>query len=182
MLSNPVRAKLVPPDGVPPASIIAVALKNEEAHIGALWVAFDQPRQQPAEDAQFVRNIANQASLSIVNAFLYRSALAGRQRVEAILAATPDPVLVTDQRNRLLMVNPMALDLLVEEVQLHSGMPIEEAVAQSELLGHSLRAWSSIPETDHSKLKVLMSMSVLSKLRPVCEQTCKQIPPTFIRI
>ena len=35
-------------------------------------------------------------------------ALGGRQRLAAILESTPDPILVTDAQNRLLLVNPAA--------------------------------------------------------------------------
>jgi PAS domain-containing protein len=46
--------------------------------------------------------IAGQAALAAANARLFESAEIGRQRLAAILASSPDPVLVTDYRNRLL--------------------------------------------------------------------------------
>jgi PAS domain-containing protein len=52
--------------------------------------------------------LASQAAVAAANARLFTNAEIGRQRLAAILASTPDPVLVTDQQNRLFLANPAA--------------------------------------------------------------------------
>jgi signal transduction histidine kinase len=58
----------------------------------------------------------------------------GRQRLAAILASTPDPVLVTDQRNRLLLSNPAAWNVLGEAMRGGQGQPIAKLISQKSLL------------------------------------------------
>ena len=110
MLNNLNRVRgLDLPEGQPhPASLVAVALYHENRYYGVLWAAYDQPRQFSEEDLRFLSTLAGHAALAAANARLFRTAEVGRQRLAAILASTPDPVLVTDQDNRLLIANPAA--------------------------------------------------------------------------
>jgi signal transduction histidine kinase len=52
--------------------------------------------------------LAGQAALAVANAHLFLSVEASRRQLKAILNSTPDPVLVTDHRNRLLLANRAA--------------------------------------------------------------------------
>jgi PAS domain S-box-containing protein len=52
----------------------------------------------------------------------------------AILASTPDPVLVIDQQNRLLLSNPAAWRALGLGVEWDEGQPIERVIADHPLL------------------------------------------------
>ena len=58
----------------------------------------------------------------------------GRQRLAAILDSTPDPVLVTDQNNRMLLSNPAAWQVLGAAVGKGEGQPIERVIDQKPLL------------------------------------------------
>lgn len=95
-----------------PAALAAVAVRHENRFYGALWSAYDRPRAFSAEEGRFLSTLAGYAALAATNARLFRSAEVGRQRLAAILASTPDPVLVTDQQNRLLLANPAARQAL----------------------------------------------------------------------
>ncbi|MDH5605929.1 MAG: ATP-binding protein, partial [Anaerolineae bacterium] len=135
ILTNPARAGLEPAnDFPPPATLMAVALKHENVYYGALWLAYEQPRKFNQEEARFISTIASQAALAAANARLYTSAQMGRQRLEAILASTPDPVLVTDHRGRVLLVNPAAVNLLQNGPVITSGTPVESFIQQEELI------------------------------------------------
>ncbi|HVN54603.1 MAG TPA: ATP-binding protein, partial [Anaerolineaceae bacterium] len=119
-----------------PAALLAVALRHENRFYGTLWVAYDQSRSFSDEDTRFLVTLGGEAALAAANARLYASAEIGRQRVEAILASTPDPVLVTDQQNRLLMTNPAALQLPgLTSISNQRRPPIEEVISQNDLLG-----------------------------------------------
>lgn len=120
--------------GPAPASLLAVSLRHESQYYGVLWAAYDESRQFSESDIRFLTTLAGQAALAASNNHLFRSAEVGRQRLAAILDSTPDPVLVTDQRNRLLLSNPAAGQVLGSEVGDGEGQSIEKLITQKELL------------------------------------------------
>ena len=63
-------------------------------------------------DVRFVTTLAGQAALAVANAHLYLNVEASRRQLEAIINSTPDPVIVTDHRNRLLIANRAATTAL----------------------------------------------------------------------
>jgi signal transduction histidine kinase len=117
-----------------PASLMAVPLRHENRHYGVLWAGFDQPRLFSETDVRFLTTLAGQAALAASNNHLFRTAEVGRQRLAAILASTPDPVLVTDQFNRLLLSNPAAWQALGAAVGTGEGQPIDKLLTQKTLV------------------------------------------------
>ena len=131
------RARLIRfrPDSPRPGSLLALALRHETLYYGALWIAYDQPHSFSDEEVRFLSTLASQAAMAAANARLFMTAEIGRQRLAAILASTPDPVLVTDQQNRLLLANPAAWRVLGLGVEWDEGQPIE-TVLSNEVLIH----------------------------------------------
>ncbi len=115
-------------------SIIALALRHENFNYGALWVVYDTPHPFTDDEIRFLVTLAGQAALAAANARLFLNAEIGRQRLAAILASTPDPVLVTDQRNRLLLANPAAWQAARWGTEVGEGRPIEAIIPQKELV------------------------------------------------
>ncbi len=135
VLSNTQRLKILDEkNGRVPASLMAVALKHENRFYGVLWAGYESNRLFSESDIRFFSTLAGQAALAAANNLLFRSAEVGRQRLAAILASTPDPVLVTDQANRLLLANPAAWQTLGSAVGSGEGKPIQELIAQKPLL------------------------------------------------
>lgn len=135
LLSNPARAGLKEQFGKQvPGALLALALSYENVFYGALWVAFDKPHKFSEEEIRFITSLASQAALAAANTRLYHNAQVGRQRLEAVLASTPDPVLVTDHNGQLLLANPAALKLLDEQTAFHPGELIQRIVQQPKLL------------------------------------------------
>ncbi len=91
-----------------PLALLAVALRHENRYYGVVWAGFEQPRMFSDSDVRFVTTLAGQAALAVANAHLFLSVEASRRQLKAILNSTPDPVLVTDHRNRLLLTNRAA--------------------------------------------------------------------------
>jgi signal transduction histidine kinase len=91
-----------------PLALLAVALRHENRYYGVVWAGFEQPRVFSDSDVRFVTTLAGQAALAVANAHLFLSVEASRRQLKAILNSTPDPVLVTDHRNRLLLANRAA--------------------------------------------------------------------------
>jgi PAS domain S-box-containing protein len=130
-----IGSSLTFPVGVPrPDALIALSLHHENLYYGVLWLAFRRPHNFPTEEKRFLITLAGQAALAASNAHLFRTAEIGRQRLEAILASTADPVLVTDHRNRLLLLNPAALLLFRMQAQSSVGKPIADVIEQPELV------------------------------------------------
>jgi signal transduction histidine kinase len=89
-------------------ALIALPLRQESTFYGALWLAFDQPHTFGEAEISFITTLAGQAAVAVANVRLFEAAEQGRQRLAAILASTPDGVIVTDHTNRVLLVNPAA--------------------------------------------------------------------------
>ncbi len=136
VLTNVARARIFGLSSVQsaPASLVAFPLRHENRHYGALWAAYDQPRLFSESDVRFLSTLAGQAALAASNNHLFLSAEVGRQRLAAILASTPDPVLVTDHLNRLLLANPAAWKTLGSGVSSGEGQPIERLITDKSLL------------------------------------------------
>lgn len=136
VIPNAVRARIFnyPAGKAVPGSIVALALGKGEDYFGAFWVAFDQPCQFSETQLNFLSTLAGQAYLAASSAHLYATAEIGRRRLEAVLTSTPDPILVIDEKLRLLMLNPAALQTpgLVNSAE--SGALIEKTIGYPDLL------------------------------------------------
>ena len=116
------------------ASLFAISLRHENQKYGVLWAGYDQPRQFSDSDVRFLTTLAGQAALAASNHHLFRTAEVGRQRLAAILASTPDPVLVIDQNERLMLANPAASLVFGPKVEMGKGLPIEQVISHASLL------------------------------------------------
>ncbi|MEJ2707841.1 MAG: ATP-binding protein [Anaerolineales bacterium] len=136
VLTNPSRPRLIRylPGAPRPEALLALALRHETLFYGSLWVVYDKPHVFSDDEIRFLSTLSSQAALAAANARLFLNAEIGRQRLAAILASTPDPVLVTDQRNRLLLANPAAWQVLGLGMDSDEGQPIENVINQKELV------------------------------------------------
>lgn len=117
-----------------PVSFFAIALRYENRQYGVLWAGYDNSHSFADSDERFLSTLAGQAALAASNYHLFRSAEVGRQRLAAILASTPDPVLVIDQYDCLLLANPAAARVLGVLNEVSKGQSIEKVVRQEVLL------------------------------------------------
>jgi PAS domain S-box-containing protein len=117
-----------------PQAILAVALNNENRFFGTLWVAFDRPHKFTDEEIRYISMLAGQATLATENARLFLTSEIGRQRLESVLNSTPDPVLVTDEEDNLLVINTAAREVfnLYEEMEFRK--PASEVITNTEVL------------------------------------------------
>ncbi len=104
--------RLVGPPGLtPPGALLSVPLQYESEYFGVIWVGFPQPKNFIDSDVQFLSTLAGQAALAAANAKLYMNAELGRERFEAVLNSTPEPVMVFDEFDKLFLINPAARHL-----------------------------------------------------------------------
>jgi signal transduction histidine kinase/HAMP domain-containing protein len=116
-----------------PLALLAVALRYENRYYGVVWAGFEQPRLFSESDVRFMTTLAGQAALAVSNARLFLNVEASRRQLEAILNSTPDPVLVTDQHNRLLLANRAAAQALGTSGK-SSGQSTEKVIKLKPLL------------------------------------------------
>ncbi len=129
-----VRRVVFKPGSAQPGAMVALALHHESRYLGAIWVAYEQARNFTEEEIRFLGTLAGQAAIAAANASLYASAEIGRQRLEAVLVSTPEPVLVFDEENRLLLLNASALQVPGLIATPAPGRSIQEAVAHKDLV------------------------------------------------
>ena len=128
------RQLRLPSDIARPEALMAVALRHENQYYGCLYVVYDRPHSFAEEEVRFLSTLAGQAALAAANTRLFLTAEIGRQRLAAILASTPDPVLVTDQKENLLLANPAAWQVLGMAIDSDEGQPIDRVIRQRELV------------------------------------------------
>jgi signal transduction histidine kinase/HAMP domain-containing protein len=102
------RGLILDPNLPHPESLIAIALRHENRYYGVLWSAYNKQHVFSESDIRFISTLASQAALAVVNIRLFLTVEVSRRQLEAILNSTPDPVLVTDASNRLILANPAA--------------------------------------------------------------------------
>ncbi|MDW8327692.1 MAG: ATP-binding protein, partial [Anaerolineales bacterium] len=90
------------------SALIALPLRQEQRFYGALWLAYDSPHTFSDSELNFLTTLAGQASVAIANMSLFGAAEQERRRLSAILACTPDGIIVTDPQHRILLMNPAA--------------------------------------------------------------------------
>ena len=138
VLTNPGRTTLLHfrRGMIRPEALLAVALHHENQYYGTMWVGYDVSHTFSHEEVRFFTTLAGQAALAAANNHLFWSAEFGRQQLAAILASTPDAVIVTDHRDRLLLVNPAACQVLDVDINVQERKPIDSVIAQPKLVDY----------------------------------------------
>jgi PAS domain S-box-containing protein len=136
MLTNPARMPLLDlnKDDPVPGAILIVALQHEQQYYGAIWLAYLEPHNFLDSEVRYIVTLAGQAALAASNSSLFGRAEIGRKRLAAILASTPDPILVLDHQGKLLLTNPVAAELLGLEEEFGIGEKIEQVTTHQELI------------------------------------------------
>ena len=117
-----------------PASLMAVALRHKDRYYGVLWIAFEKPHTFSEGDIQFISTLAGQTALAAANTHLFLDVEVSRRQLEAILDSTPDPVLVTDPNNNLILANLAAEQALDSKLGQFEGQPTQHLIKQKPLL------------------------------------------------
>ncbi len=137
-LENPARARAVldlQALETPLEALLALPLQDEEEFIGSLWLGYRQPHAFTVDEVNLLSILAGQLGVSVANARLYQKAEQERLRLAAVLAATPEGVLVTDSSGRISLANPAAEAVLRGRWQAAVGQPAAEWLTSAELLG-----------------------------------------------
>lgn len=92
-------------EAIPAPCLIAMTLYSQERFQGILWVTYSQANSVGTAERNLLRTLSGQASILVENARLFATAEGGRRRLAAVLASTSEAVIVTDQTDRILLIN-----------------------------------------------------------------------------
>lgn len=146
LLSNPARARLKVDRGtLLPESVAAFALMDRHEHLGALWLAYDQPQTFAADSVRYLETLASQAAAAATNARLYVTARLSQQRLEGVLMADAQAILLMDSKQNLVFANIEAARILNLKAELPLPQPVQAAIANKAVLA-LLRAVTSKPQ------------------------------------
>lgn len=98
--------RLQPDQELPVQAFVAITLVAKDRFLGVLWVGYSQPHDFDDNELNLLRTMANQASVLVENARLFANAEGQWRRLAAVIGSTQDAVIVTDQTNRILLLNP----------------------------------------------------------------------------
>ena len=134
LLTNPARARLkVDKGAVLPAALAAFALRHGDQHLGVLWLEFEQAQTFEPEQVRYLETLAEQAAKAAANARLYVDASGARRRLEALLKASTDMVVLVDEDGQIVFANPAATNLFARGDGNLIGTPLAEVLNQPEL-------------------------------------------------
>ena len=114
-------------------AIIALPVQHETSLIGVLWLGYSNPHIFSRSESDLLMTLAGQAAVAVANSRLFEASEGGRQQLDAILTATPDAIIVTDPKLRLVLVNPAAEDIFDLKDKEIVGRRINEIIHQPQL-------------------------------------------------
>ncbi len=132
-----------------PRALLAVGLHYERRFLGVLFVVYTTPHLFTDEEMRYLNTLGFQMAMAAYTARLYFMAEVRRQRLLAVLNASPDPILVTDQQEHLILANKAALEHRL--IQEPLNRPLEEVIAAPELVT-LLRREESLPFSEEVNL------------------------------
>jgi PAS domain S-box-containing protein len=115
-------------------AVIAVPLIAHQTRHGVLWLAFQSTHAFDEAERTFLSILAGQAAIAIANARSFEEARRRREWLAAILASTPDPVLVADHALCLQLANPAAQDMFGISGDEAIGEQLEDVVLVPEIV------------------------------------------------
>ena len=132
--------------GTYPEALIASAIRLDKGYLGTLWVAFNRTYEFSKEQVQFISTLSGLAALALSNAKLFIEAETGRNQLNALLTASPDPVVVIDENNNLLFTNQSAVNVPGLLSEHKSGSQIDQVFNNKDLLKY-IKNWQQINES-----------------------------------
>ncbi len=115
-------------------SLVALPITQESTYYGVIWLGYDRPHAFSDAELSFLETLAGQAIFAVANGRLFETAEQGRRQLAATLASTPDPVIVTDRGNRVVLVNPAAEQAFRFSAQSVIDRPLAEVLPNRELV------------------------------------------------
>jgi len=127
------RGLRLDPQKLNPSALISFPILQGNRLLGILWVAYDSPRMFSEGEISFLSVLATDCALVVNNIRLYKSAELGKKRLLAILKSSPEPILLLDDRGRIVLANNPAQMLAAEYELIPEGRLITEVFTSPDL-------------------------------------------------
>lgn len=121
-------------DPLPVKAIFAIPLYLHDRFQGIVWLGYRQPRNFTVEERNLLHTLVGQTSVVVENARLFATAEGGRRRLAAVLASTSDAVIVTDQTERVLLINPALEKIFNISAPEITGRAVVDVIPSPELI------------------------------------------------
>lgn len=115
-------------------ALIALPLLAQNTHHGVLWLGYETPHSFTPDEQIFLSIVAGQTAVAIANAYAFDTARRGREQLAAILSSSADPILVIDDQQAILLLNPAAERAFGVEGSLATGKPVGEVINAAPLV------------------------------------------------
>ncbi|HUM71746.1 MAG TPA: ATP-binding protein, partial [Chloroflexota bacterium] len=106
----------------------AIPLRCHDRFQGILWLGFRQTHSFDLTERNLLSTLSTQGAVLVENARLYATAESGRRRLAAVLASTSDAVIVTDQTERVLLINPATERIFGFTVDAVRNRPVADVI------------------------------------------------------
>jgi signal transduction histidine kinase len=113
-------------------SVTVFPLWAEEEIVGVVSVYHPQ-RELSSEDVNLMQAIADQVGLAVENARLFAETISERATLSAVITGTGDAIMVTDETDHILIINPAARRAFKIAEEGWVGQPLAEAVENQAL-------------------------------------------------
>lgn len=124
--------------------------------IGVLSVMSNDTGRFDDDSVSVLRVVADTVGVALENARLYARSVEQRQRMEAILHATTDGIIATDQGGKIVMTNYAAEQMLGVERDELLGVPLRGAPINEHIRNQLLRALASREKGEEKAFQATM--------------------------
>ena len=98
-------ARIAMTAGLPLRQVVALPMRSGEQTVGSIYIFRNFDDEFSANDRQVLQSFADQAAIAVNNARLYEQVTQEKRRLDAILEATADGVLILDPSFRITKIN-----------------------------------------------------------------------------
>ncbi len=113
---------------LPVPALLAIPLRSHDRFQGILWLGFRQTHSFDLTERNLLSTLSTQGAVLVENARLYATAESGRRRLAAVLASTSDAVIVTDQTERVLLINPATERIFGFSIDAVRNRPVADVI------------------------------------------------------
>lgn len=121
-------------DETPIRALFAIPLYSENTFQGVVYLGYPQAHLFEPAERNLVHTLAGQATVLVDNAHLFAKAEGGRRRLAAVLASTTNPVVVTDQTERILLINRAMERAFQLKASAVKGRPLADVLPHPDLV------------------------------------------------
>ena len=118
----------------PVPALVAIPLYSHDRFQGILWLGYRQAHSYDISERNLLVTLASQTAVLVENARLFATAEGGRRRLAAVLASTTDAVIVTDQTERILLINRAAERIFNLNASKVTGRPVASVIEPVQLV------------------------------------------------